>query len=170
MSSPETERAARRRSLVKAAAGVGAVFTLPSGAALAATSLTCNNKSATLYNEGPKPVTYGTSPDNWMRIKLQKYKRIKVRLNGSVTEVEGFTYNGNWFRVVSDSGNNRAIQVVLDSGVPQKVTGQFYYGLVDYDGTPGKLILDQNQTNLNPIAGASCWNSLTGSKLTSNIL
>lgn len=173
MSSPVQAHTEQRRKLIKAAAGASAVFTLPSGAALANVSATCDQKSLKIYKEATsKPTGFSGASDGWMRVKLQKYK-VKSNLPGQsgLSEGDGFTYGGKWFRVLSSStGVNKAVEVV-----PNKTTkknGEFLYGLVHYDNNAkmGKLVLDQGAETVNPVAGASCWNSLTGATLNSNTI
>ena len=68
MPSIDSEQRSRRRRILKAAASAPVVFTLPSGAALAAGSLTCAEKSANLAVSGAVPVPGVTlAPDIWMR-------------------------------------------------------------------------------------------------------
>ena len=171
----------RRRDILKAAAGVPAVFTLPTGAALATTSVTCVVKGNTLTT--PSVVT--TSPDTWIRFSVAAISF--VRANGN--RVFGFKIsNGgsghNYFKV-----NGTAIPQVNPHGTPteQAVPGVTNYFLLvdsqDYSdaATETKYIfLGTNNVSgtsniAQPIAGASCWNSVIASpgnikSLTSNLI
>ena len=173
MSSPLRAHTEQRRKLIKAAAGASAVFTLPSGAALANVSATCDQKSLKLYDDATTtPTGFSTTTDGWMRVKLQQYS-VQAKLPGAsaMSTGPGFTYGGKWFRVVSDSsGGNKAVLVSQNN--TSLISNQYYYGLVHYDSTgkSGRLVLDQSTESVNPIAGASCWNSLTGASLTSNTI
>lgn len=168
MSSFQSERREHRRRILKAAAGVPVVLTLPSGAAMAAVSVTCDATSQDLYQvEGA--AGFPTSPDSWMRVQLPKYR---IRLQGS-TRVDGFRFisgsTERWFKVDGDE----AIEVTGElhpAHAPQEVAGEYYYGLIDYQNGFGELMLTQNDQNVMPIAGCSCWNSLTGSTLTTNVV
>jgi len=172
MSSPVQAHTEQRRKLIKAAAGASAVFTLPSGAALANVSATCDQKSLKLYQDAAKPTGFSAATDGWMRVKLQKYN-VRAKLPGetSNTTGAGFNYAGKWFRVISSTtGGNKAVEVLpVNTTI---VSNEFFYGLVHYDSNAkmGKLVLDQTAETVNPIAGASCWNSLTGATLNSNTI
>lgn len=170
MSSSQSERRERRRRILKGAAGVPVVLTLPSGAAIAATSVNCDANSQTIFRaEGADG--FPTAPDSWMRVRLPKYK-IRLQQGGS-TRVDGFRFDSGtatrWFRIEGD----QAIEVTYDihkQHLPEEVAGEYYYGLVDYQNGIGELLLNQDDPGIMPIAGCSCWNSLTGSTLTSNVI
>lgn len=171
MSSPVQAHTEQRRKLIKAAAGASAVFTLPSGAALANVSATCDQKSLKLYQDAAKPTGFSGAMDGWMRVKLQKYN-VRAKLPGETnnTTGPGFNYNNRWFRVInSTTGGNKAVEVFSPANTTI-VSNEFFYGLVHYDSNAklSNLVLDQGAETVNPVAGASCWNSLTGASLTSN--
>lgn len=176
MSSPEQDRAAHRRKLIKAAVAMPAVFTLPSGAALAATSTQCSANSLQAYEQS-KPATFAGTTDTWVRLKLERF-RIHVNAgSGGWKQIDAFRYppaTGPWYQVVDDG--SRAVQVTATvfSGGGSKnpaSTGTYYYGLLDYKGetSPPELLLQQGN-GINPIAGGSCWTSLTGVDAPGNIL
>ncbi|HRP97637.1 MAG TPA: hypothetical protein PL143_15450 [Rhodocyclaceae bacterium] len=169
MSPFQSERREHRRRILKAAAGVPVVLTLPSGAAMAAVSVTCDARSQDLYRaEGA--AGFPTSPDAWMRVQLPKYS---IRLKKSGRYVDGFRFSSGttvrWFKVDGDE----AIEVTGElhtAHAPQEVAGEYYYGLIDYQNGYGELLLTQDDQDVMPIAGCSCWNSLTGSTLTTNVI
>lgn len=175
MSSPVQAHTEQRRKLIKAAAGASAVFTLPSGAALANVSATCDQKSLKLYQDAAaKPISFTGAPDGWMRIKLQKYKmQSKIVGQTGMSWGEGILFDAVYYRVITDtSGVNKAV-LALEVNKAESLNGQFYYGLAHYNGPGGKpgLVLDQQLASKSvPIAGASCWNSLTGATLNSNTI
>ncbi len=171
---PVSERTRQRRRILRAVAGTPIVLTLPSGAALAAGSLTCDVKSFNAFD--PDVVTgFPTDsgdPSSWMRYKLPKLLMLPDGQgggNGSNGRVPGFALNGTYYKVEDDV----AIEFVpnMNGANGPTSTGEFYYGLVDYNAGSPVLVLDKTTENgINPIAGASCWNSLTGDQLTSNII
>ncbi len=165
MPSIESEQKHRRRRILKAAASAPVVFTLPSGAALAAASLTCAEKSAELAGSGAEPVPgVTTAPDNWMRFSLQGYT-----INQSGGQLQGFTLGGNWYAVNADG----TVVAVVPNGNPN-ANGTTYYALVDYEsyaaGNAQTMYVYLGTPIGSPIAGASCWNSLTGATLTANVI
>lgn len=145
----------RRRALIKAAGAAPVVFSLTSGSAVAATSLTCKDKSQSLA-QTDKPAGALTDSDKWMRFKVQAY-----RINQSGGQVTGFTLSNSWYKV--DQG---VASVVSPNGAPQPISGQFFYLLVDYVSPTQYKIYPASSPVVSPIAGASCWNSLTGAHLT----
>ncbi len=177
--SEEEQKKQHRRGILKAVAGAPLMFTLPTGAAVAATSLTCNEKSNSL----PTPVGATTSPgatDTWIRYKVQR-KEIRLLTpnskNGPTTIVRNaFTLGTDWYRVNNHSSAVTKV-INLDSTYPAvDVQNRFYYLLVDHDkysesASPESFVYLGTAPVLDPVAGTSCWNSVTpGANLTSNIL
>ena len=164
MASTDSEKNIKRRRILKAAASAPVVFTLPTGAALAATSLTCADKSAERASlELPAGVT--SAPDSWMRFSLPGF-----RINQPGGQFQGFNLGGTWYAVNADG----TVTPVTPNGTPQS-NGLTYYALVDYDayssGQAASMYVYHGGTGVvSPIAGASCWNSLTGSALSSNVI
>lgn len=169
----------RRRSVLKAVAGAPVIFTLSAGTEVAAASLTCKDKSATLFNN-TSPSLASTSADTWVRFKVQG-KKIKIAASsGSTIVSDAFTLGGNWYRVATNGTVTNVTATFLQDKGP--VTGLFYYLLVDHSKylnstitSPQSFVFlgtDQNVTA--PVAGSSCWNSITpppGNQVpTSNIL
>ncbi len=160
----------RRRNIIKGAAGVPLIFTLPNGAALAATSLTCKNKSQlAATNENPKGgvVSAGTNPDKWVRFKTPAYG---FKING--TNLTGFklTVSGidKWYSVALSGAVALVTPPTNGANAPTLISGSFCYLMVDYDkyynGTslgPQDFIY-LGSALVAPIAGSSCWNSLSG--------
>ena len=163
MASTDSEKNIKRRRILKAAASAPVVFTLPTGAALAATSISCAVKStnrATSTTETVFGVT--TEPDDWMRFSLPG---VRINQSGGLGQVNGFNLGGTWYAVNADG----TVTAVTAVGVPQP-NGRTYYALVDYDayssGQAASMYVYHGGTGVvSPIAGASCWNSLTGSAL-----
>lgn len=188
-----------RRRIVKGAISTPAIFTLSTGAAFAATSLTCAERSQTLAGT-ELPPGFVTNPDKWVRKTLRVY-RVQVRESASTSEAvninrnwyhyhiqssgeekkvlningnsfrfhipdaakkeetanvqEAVNINGNWYQYPSASGP------LLIDGIPAE-TDKDVFALVDYNSGAGAIWFPQPQTIINPIAGASCWTSLTG--------
>lgn len=170
MSSSQNDRAQRRRRILQAAVGAPVVLTLPNGAAAAAASLNCADKSQAMATDPgtlDKAEGIATAPDTWMRYRVQGYKA-----GSSKTPV--FTLDGtHWYEVLATGA---AQPYTLAAGVtPQVVTGKYYYVLVDYatynSGAPiSAYVYPDKSPVVNPIAGASCWNSLTGSSVGSSVI
>ncbi len=144
----------QRRALVKAVAAAPVVFTLPSGAALATTSLTCADKSK-LDTNTPRP-RISTTTDKWVRYRVEKISFV------SQGQKIGFVLNNNYYSVASGVATLVTGNI---SNVAQ--TGQHYYLLVDYDAyKSGSSVIASaypaDSSITNPIAGGSCWASLTG--------
>ena len=140
------------------------VFTLPNGSALAAASMSCAQKSDNLADRSP-PTGVTTSADTWMRYRLDAYS-----INQSGGPVSGITFGGKWYRV----DVNGIATEVTPNGNPQPISGSYYYALVDYSTYPttgaiGSVYPAKSPID-NPIAGASCWNSLLSTALTSNVI
>lgn len=157
-------RTTKRRRMLQAAIGVPVVLTLPSGAALAAGSLTCDIKSTNLaLNIGASLKLIDSLPgDTWMRKRLEKY------IVGSSSYIR---VNDVWYLVNADGTATPA----TPSPEPTAPSGEYYYALVDYAaydaGASGGYYYPLVSAPLaTPIAGESCWNSLNGTQLTSNIL
>lgn len=156
--------AAKRRRLLQAASVVPVVLTLPSGAALAAGSLTCDIKSTNLaLNLGASLKLIDSLPgDTWMRKRLDKY------IVGTSSYIR---VNDVWYQVNADGTATPS----TPSPEPTTPSGEYYYALVDYAaydaGAPGGYYYPVVSAPLaTPIAGESCWNSLNGTQLGSNIL
>lgn len=157
-------RTTKRRRMLQAAIGTPIVLTLPIGSALAATSLTCDIKSQTLaLNLVGSLKLIDTLPgDTWMRKRLDKY------IVGSSSYIR---VNDVWYLVNPDGTATPA----TPSPEPTAPSGEYYYALVDYAaydaGLPDGFYYPVVSAPLaTPIAGESCWNSLNGTQLTSNIL
>lgn len=154
----------RRRNILKAATAVPAIFTLPTGAALAQTSLTCVDKSKAFAAQTP-PMGATTAADTWVRYSVAKYK---IKLKGGV-EVLGFTLNSQWYSVTGAA--NAITNVSLDTiSKPVLQTGG-YFLLVDqskYQNQPNSpqsfVFLGSENQVTSPVAGNSCWNSVTPNK------
>ncbi|HHW62868.1 MAG TPA: hypothetical protein GX403_02740 [Rhodocyclaceae bacterium] len=170
MSASDNTSQEKRRRLIKSAAVAPVVLTLPSGSALAASSAMCDQKSADAFDSSPA-FAVTTATDRWMRAQLQMYTfKGKVEGQNGTKDYSGFKYNIN---------NNVNYAVIAGVAVPLTQTtqetllpGQYFYVLVDYRGDqPVGLILDSSSIGAqNPIAGASCWNSLTGDTLVENVI
>lgn len=156
----------RRRSIVKGVAGVPLIFTLPNGTALAAASLSCKDKSHALAQTEPYKGGLVGSPsitDKWVRFKIQAYS-IKQQSNSFVT---GFTLNNLWYSVNLSNGAVNQVTPLGNGNAPTVLAGQFCYLIVDYDkysssASPETYIFLGTDTPSAPIAGSSCWNSLSG--------
>lgn len=167
MSAAQKTSNEKRRRLIKSAAAAPVVFTLPSGAALAASSAMCDVKSGVAFVAEPKPaVTAGA--DRWMRAELQAYTfKGKIAGVNGATDYPGFKFSDIKYAVVNGSA------VALSNVTKEtELTGQFYYVLVDYRGdqSPGVILNSASLGDALPIAGASCWNSLTGDTASSNVI
>lgn len=168
----QLERTQQRRRLLRAAASAPVVFTLPTGAVLAATSLSCADKSAERFlSEGAPGVT--TSPDSWMRFQVPA---LKIKPQGSGSHVSGFELNGVYYQPNADG---TVAEITNTNGTPTPIAGSNYLLLVDYSTysstysstSSAHLYVYPGQTPVsNPIAGASCWSSLTGVLLTTNVI
>lgn len=170
MSDADKSRVESRRRLIKSAAAAPIVFTLPTGSALAATSLSCQTKGLDRFEPTSTPAVVASdgsyTSDGWVRARLQSYNFL-VDGDSPSDRSNGFTLNGtNYFKVVG--GTASAVFVVNSpSGQAPKVNaGQYYYVLVEYPS--GNLVLDAGG-DVSPMAGASCWNSLMpGSEIPSD--
>jgi len=173
--SEEEQKKQHRRGILKAVAGAPLIFTLPTGAVVAATSLTCNEKSNNLPTPAGATTSASTS-DTWIRYKVQR-KVIRLVTNGSTTSVRNaFTLGTDWYQVDHTTGMVTKV-TNLDSTYPAvDVQNRFYYLLVDHDkysesASPESFVYLGTAPVLDPVAGTSCWNSVTpGANLTSNIL
>lgn len=179
MTEPDKKKQ-RRRDILKAAAGVPAVFTLPTGAALAATSLTCVAKG---IKNLPTPGGVTTSSDTWIRFRVPAISFNKTA-SGTVTSVNGFrlSKSGGGYNYFEVSGT--PISQVTPASPPNisTVTGVTNYFLLvdsaDYSDTAtttNYIYLGTTGTIAQPIAGASCWNSVIASPgvikgLTNNLI
>lgn len=153
MSAQQLERMARRRRLLKAAAGVPAAYTLTSGVALAASSsLACIARGAADPATTPlNPPLLSTAPDSWVRARFQVYRW------GSNRYIQ---VNNIWYQLNSD-GTATAASPNLNAIAP--VSGEYRYALMDYNtGTVG--IYPEDAVMSQPVAYASCWNSITGTQ------
>src|SRR5690606_20563225 len=72
MTQSKSERTEQRRRILRAAASAPVILTLPSGAALAATSVTCAQKSQELAQTSP-PAGVASAPDTWMRFEVDVF-------------------------------------------------------------------------------------------------
>lgn len=156
----------RRRKLLKGAVGAPALFTLPGavGSAMAAASLGCREKSLTTFAAESPVAGFPSAPDKWMRVKCEVWT---FTVFGDSSPTTGFKFNGSYYRVSSNVATSVAVE---SSPAPAQVVGQYVFALVDYqDGAPATIVLDPSGA-VSPIAGASCWNSLTSSSLSSNVI
>ena len=156
------EKAKSRRRIIQGLAGAPVIYTLPIGAALAAGSLSCVDKSQNLKAASP-PQLLATSPDTWIRVKLQVYKHgsdLYVTLSSSGVS--------KWYKLTNTSGVWTAALDSSYNGSGAQAQSQYLYGLVDYSGyTAGAgtpYIYPQDQGIDQPVAGASCWNSVTATQ------
>lgn len=205
MTQSKSERNEQRRRILRAAAGAPVILTLPSGAALAANSVTCDVKSKELASSS-NPVGVSTvagSPDDFMRYSVQAFT-VSQTEGGAPATVTGFldANAGTGTALYQPSGNMVSVnpedkyfylgtqlyRVLPDSTAqPASLSGDatqtpagLLYVLVDYTAYKTDPIAPQHtyvypassSTGLvdNPIAGVSCWNSLTGANLTSNLI
>lgn len=153
----------RRRNILKAATAVPAIFTLPTGAALAQTSLTCVDKSKVLASQNP-PMGATTAADTWVRYSVEKYK---IQLNNN-SKVYGFTLNNQWYAVTGEANAITNVTLTRDTTfTPLLKTGK-YFLLVDqskYQNQPNSpqsfVFLGSENQVTSPVAGNSCWNSVT---------
>ncbi|WP_345794497.1 hypothetical protein AAG895_05330 [Thauera sp. JM12B12] len=161
MSAPDNTSHEKRRRLIKAAAAAPVVFTLPSGAALAATSSpTCDAKSLTRFNTSSVDAVVSEPGDGWVRGRFQSWTfRIKSENSSSI----GFKHLGNWY-VVSNGSASLVLGEVFTNGsnAPSERLDQYHYVLLNYPDQTS-LVFNASQADIAPIAGASCWNSLTPS-------
>jgi hypothetical protein len=137
----------RRRALIKAAGAAPVVFSLASGSAVAAASLTCADK--TRGQRGVPPVTSAT--DGWVRVKVTQ---LKFKLG--LATWYGFQYGSQYYSVVGAG----AVPFALLPGTVVTQQASSYYLAVNYV-SPGVYGVDPvGPFHGNPIAGASCWNSV----------
>ena len=173
MTASDTDQKMRRRKILKAAAGAPVVFTLSTGAALAAGSLGCDVKSANRAATETPPVpgvltsdTSTPSLDDWMRFSLEGYEL--NRAGGP--KVDGFLLGGKAYQVNTDG----TVTELLDYNGNSKLNGKTYTAIVDYSsyaaGDAESMYVYHGVAVANPIAGASCWNSLNATSLISNII
>lgn len=158
MSAPDNTSHEKRRRLIKAAAAAPVVFTLPSGAALAATSSpTCDAKSLTRFNTSSVDAVVSEPGDGWVRGQFQSWTfRIKNQNSNSI----GFNHLGNWYLVSNGSASLVRTEVQTNgTNAPKERQGEYHYVLLNYPDQTN-LILSASQLDRAPIAGASCWNSL----------
>ncbi|MCB1901547.1 MAG: hypothetical protein KDH16_19810, partial [Rhodocyclaceae bacterium] len=158
----------KRRKLIKSAVGAPALFTLPGavGSAMAAASLGCDVKSQAAFADESSVEGFPSSArDKWMRVRCEVWQFKIVGATGPA--VDGFKFNGAYYFVT----DGVAEQVAVDANpAPKQVANAYVYALVDYQqGAPATIVLDPGNA-VSPIAGASCWNSLTSSNLTTNVI
>ena len=169
VSSLQTDRKRERRRVLQAAVGLPVVFTLPSGAALAAVSVSCDVKGKGIYNPSSVPGVASTT-DTWMRYRLPQYS-IVVSTAGADQTVFGILLNGTYYQV---NANGSAQSVTPKDGTTPAQTGTDYFSLVDYSrypsNDPASYIYPGVTTIDTPIAGSSCWNSLLSTSLNSNVI
>lgn len=166
MSTAKQSQIEKRRKLLKSAVGAPVLFTLPGavGSAMAATSLACNEKSLTTFASESPVEGFPSAPDKWMRVRCEVWT---FKLDSGGPAVTGFKFNSAYYLVT----NGVAAQVVVKANpAPAQVANQYVYALVDYqDSAPATIVLDPNNA-ISPIAGASCWNSLNSTNLSSNVI
>lgn len=177
----EEQKKQRRRGILKAVAGAPVLFTLPTGAAVAAVSITCKDKSAALANNNPPPgaLASAAGTDKWVRYRVENLT-IQTNGNQGATFSNAFKLGGIWYQVIGNTVSN------IPGNVPPGQNGtsfnpkRYYYLLVDHTKylnstttSPQSFVyLGSTQLVTAPIAGGSCWNSITpgGQVPTSNIL
>ncbi len=157
-SRPGTSTSSRqetRRRILRAAAGAPVVFTLPSGTALAATSLWCLENSMERASREAFPATVmheQPNPGDWVRVAVPK---LRFQKGGSENIIEGYMIDYTWHQVAGEA-------VVDPESAPwqsRNPTGEYYYLLVDYSsGNP----IPHGSSQGTPIHGTSCWTSLAG--------
>lgn len=164
---PADARREARRRILRAAVGAPVVFTLPSGAALAATSSQCeaNAQEMAFTQSASMPDQVTGSPDGWLRYSVQKYL-----IPQSGANVYGFVlidrYNQEaWYKV--EGGAAIPVTLMPGSGAgnkPSAVAGQYYYLLVNYEkfqqSSDPAVFADPQETNYSPMSG-SCWTSIS---------
>ena len=167
MSTTKPSQVEKRRKLLKSAVGAPALFTLPGavGSAMAAASLGCDAKSLAVFADESPVDGFPSAPDKWMRVQCEVWQFKIVGATGPA--VDGFKFNGAYYFVT----DGVAEQVAVDANpAPKQVANAYVYALVDYQqGAPATIVLDPGNA-VSPIAGASCWNSLTSSNLTTNVI
>lgn len=169
MSTSKQNQIEKRRKLIKSAVGAPALFTLPGavGSAMAAASLGCDVKSQATFADESPVTGFPSAPDKWMRVRCEVWT---FRLESGGAAVTGFKFNGAYYQVTSGVAQQVAVKLTPSSQAPVQVAGQYVYALVDYQqSAPATIVLDPNKA-VSPIAGASCWNSLTSSNLSSNVI
>jgi hypothetical protein len=161
MSSSNATRTEQRRRILRATVGVPVVYTLSSGAALAQGSLSCAEKSLTLYQELQSPL-FNPVNDQFLRVALSTFSFKIANPSGSGNiDVIGFQYpagTGPWYYIE----NNQAF--AADPKTPPKATNNVVYGMLNYRDINGVRTLTLEPTilasEINPLAGASCATSL----------
>ena len=109
MSDADKSRVESRRRLIKSAAAAPIVFTLPTGSALAATSLSCQTKGLDRFEPTSTPAVVASdgsyTSDGWVRARLQSYN-FRVDGDSPSDRSNGFTLNGtNYFKVVGGTAS-----------------------------------------------------------------
>lgn len=171
----------RRRGILKAAAGAPVIFTLPAGAQVAAGSLTCIDKQNVL----PIPEGALSTPDTWIRYRVE---RVTAQFtNPGATYDTAFLLDDIWYKVDGNivskitgtlqQNSNKKNQ--KNSSNPSSVsTPQYYFLLVDQSKyssttTDKSSYVYLGQAIATPVAGTSCWNSITpgtNNDINSNVL
>lgn len=170
----------RRRSVLKAVAGAPVIFTLSAGADVAAASITCKDKSATLATTNPPPgaLPSAAGTDIWVRYRVEN---VTIRTTGSGGETLSNVFNlgGVWYRVDGNTVSRVIGNVNTGQGPTSFNPPKYYYLLVDHTKylnsaitSPQSFVyLGADNSVTAPIAGSSCWNSiLPGANLTTNLL
>jgi hypothetical protein len=163
----------RRRGILKAAAGAPVIFTLPAGAQVAAGSLTCIDKQNVL----PIPEGALSTPDTWIRYRVE---RVTAQFtNPDATYDTAFLLDDIWYKVDGNKVSKITGTLQQNSSNPSSVsTPQYYFLLVDqskyYSTTTDKSsYVYLGQAIATPVAGTSCWNSITpgtDNDINSNVL
>jgi hypothetical protein len=146
LESLQDRKAAQRRRLLRGLVGGPAIYTLPLGTAVSAASLTCVDQSGT--STAPRPLL-PTSPDRWVRVKLQIFK------HGNDSYV---VLGGTYYKLTTAVGGYTAAPDGY-TGTGAQAQQSYVYGLVDYSGG-APTIYPADQVISQPVAGASCWNSV----------
>ncbi len=177
----EEQKKQRRRGILKAVAGAPVLFTLPTGAAVAAASITCKEKSATLAadTQPPGALDSASGTDIWVRYRVENVT-IQTTGSGGTTFPNAFNLGGTWYQVIGNTVSKVPGNINTGQGATSFNPKQYYYLLVDHTKylnstttSPQLFVyLGSEQLVAAPIAGGSCWNSITpgGQVPTTNIL
>ncbi|HSG23901.1 MAG TPA: hypothetical protein VLA64_13185 [Azonexus sp.] len=175
----EEQKKQRRRGILKAVAGSPVLFTLPTGAAVAAVSITCKEKSATLASNSTPPGALAGGTDLWVRYRVENVT-IQTTGSGGTTFPNAFNLGGIWYQVNGNTVSKVLGNINTGQGATSFSPKKYYYLLVDHTKylnstvtSPQSFVyLGADQSVAAPIAGGSCWNSITpGAQVpTSNIL
>lgn len=160
----------RRRSVLKAVVGAPVIFTLSAGTDVAAASISCKDKSLTLATNSPPSGVSTAATDTWVRYRVQR-KQIKITLPDGSKQIvtNAFTLGINWYLVDDSGGVTNVTAIRRTNYTPIDLANQFYFLLVDHTKylnstitSPQSFVyLGADNSAAAPIAGSSCWNSIT---------